>query len=107
LLSRLYDCASVFVYPSLYEGFGLPPLEAMAHDCPIVCSNTSSIPEVVADAGEYFNSGDIESLCASIERVVESESYRDALITKGRERLKCFSWDRCANETLDVYKRLA
>jgi glycosyltransferase involved in cell wall biosynthesis len=107
LLARLYESASVFVYPSLYEGFGIPPLEAMAHDCPVVCSNTSSIPEVVADAGEYFDPGDIESMRAAIERIVESDSYRNTLIVKGRERLKSFSWDRCAAETYDIYTKLS
>lgn len=106
VLGRLYEQASAFVYPSLYEGFGIPPLEAMAHDCPVVCSNTSSIPEVVADAGEYFSPDDVESMRAAIERVVESGSRREALVANGRARLKHFSWDRCATETLDVYGRL-
>jgi len=106
MLSRLYSKASAFVYPSLYEGFGIPPLEAMAHDCPVVCSNTSSIPEVVGNAGEYFYPTDSESLCAAIQTVVGSESHREFLIREGRERLKLFSWDRCAAETLDVYKKL-
>lgn len=106
-LAKLYEHASAFVFPSLYEGFGIPPLEAMSHDCPVVCSNTSSIPEVVGDAGEYFDPADIESMRAAIERVVASDSHRNLLIAKGRERLKHFSWDRCAIETLDIYRRLA
>jgi glycosyltransferase involved in cell wall biosynthesis len=106
LLASLYKRASVFIYPSLYEGFGIPPLEAMAYDCPVVCSKTSSIPEVVGDAGEYFDPADIESMRAAIERVVLSESHRKLLIAKGRARLKYFSWDRCAAETLDVYRKL-
>ena len=107
LLAKLYEHASAFVFPSLYEGFGIPPLEAMSHDCPVVCSNTSSIPEVVGDAGEYFDPADIESMRAAIERVVTSDSHRNLLIAKGRERLKHFSWDRCAIETLDIYRKLA
>jgi glycosyltransferase involved in cell wall biosynthesis len=107
LLSRLYQGASAFIYPSLYEGFGIPPLEAMSYDCPVVCSKTSSIPEVVGDAGEYFEPRDIESMRLAIESVLESSGHRELLITKGRERLKHFSWDRCAKETLDVYKKLA
>lgn len=106
LLATLYERASVFIFPSLYEGFGIPPLEAMSHDCPVVCSNTSSIPEVVGDAGEYFDPANIESMRAAIERVVTSDSHRKSLITRGRERLKCFSWDHCAIETLDVYRKL-
>lgn len=106
LLAKLYKDASAFIYPSLYEGFGIPPLEAMSHDCPVVCSNTSSIPEVVGDAGEYFDPSDTESMCAAIERVVASDNYRQLLVEKGHERLKYFSWDRCAAETLKVYTKL-
>lgn len=106
LLSTLYARASVFVYPSLYEGFGIPPLEAMSHDCPVVCGMTSSIPEVVGDGGEYFDSTDVDSMRQAIERVVSSESLRSGLIEKGRARLSCFSWDRCARETLKVYREL-
>lgn len=107
LLASLYARASAFICPSLYEGFGIPPLEAMSYDCPVVCCKTSSIPEVVGDAGEYFDPGDTESMRAAIERVVESNGHREVLIAKGHERLKCFSWDRCAAETLDIYMKLA
>jgi glycosyltransferase involved in cell wall biosynthesis len=106
LLSRLYERASAFIYPSLYEGFGIPPLEAMSHDCPVVCGKNSSIPEVVGDAGEYFDSEDVESIRVAIEGVAGSESRSKVLIENGRARLKSFSWDRCAAETLDVYKKL-
>jgi glycosyltransferase involved in cell wall biosynthesis len=106
LLAKFYECAGAFIFPSLYEGFGIPPLEAMSHDCPVVCSNTSSIPEVVGDAGEYFDPGDVEAIRLAIERVVMSDSHRKLLIAKGRARLKCFSWDQCAAETLDIYRKL-
>ena len=106
LLGKLYTQASAFIFPSHYEGFGIPPLEAMSHDCPVVCSNTSSIPEVVGDAGEYFDPADTDSMRMAIERVVTSDSHRKLLIMKGRERLKNFSWDRCAAETLAIYKTL-
>lgn len=106
LLSRLYENASAFIYPSLYEGFGIPPLEAMSHDCPVICSNTSSIPEVVGEAGEYFDPNDIENMQAAIENVLLSNDNRNLLISNGRERLKRFSWDRCAAETLDIYRKL-
>lgn len=99
--------ACAFIFPSLYEGFGIPPLEAMSHDCPLVCSNTSSIPEVVGDAGEYFDPADAASMRAAIERVVTSDSHRKLLISKGRARLKYFSWDCCAVETLEIYMKLA
>jgi glycosyltransferase involved in cell wall biosynthesis len=105
-LANLYLNASALVYPSLYEGFGLPPLEAMAYNCPVVCSNTSSIPEVVGDAAEMFDPHDEESIRASIESVVFNDSFRDYLIYRGKERLNVFSWNRCAQETLDVYRRV-
>ena len=97
----------MLIIPSLYEGFGIPPLEAMSLNCPVVCSNRSSIPEIVGDAGEYFDPADIESMRAAIERVVTSDSHRKLLIAKGRARLEYFSWDRCAAETLDIYMKLA
>lgn len=106
VLGRLYAQARAFVYPSLYEGFGLPPLEAMAHDCPVVTSNTSSMPEVVGDAGAYFDPIDIESQAHAIESVVFDEQRRNQLIKAGRLRLPLFSWDRCASETQDVYKKV-
>lgn len=106
VLGTLYTQASAFVFPSHYEGFGIPPLEAMSHDCPVVCSNTSSIPEVVGDAGEYFDPADTDSMRMAIERVVTSDSHQKWLIMNGRERLKNFSWDRCAAETLTIYKTL-
>jgi len=106
LLSACYKNAVAFIYPSLYEGFGIPPLEAMAHDCPVVCSNTSSIPEVVGDAGEYFDPACVDSMTSAIEKVVQSNNYREKLITKGRERIKLFSWEQCAKQTLEVYKKI-
>lgn len=106
LLASLYENATAIVYPSVYEGFGIPPLEAMSHDCPVVCSNTSSIPEVVGDAGEYFDPGDIDSMRAAIERVVTSDSHRQLLVARGRERLRCFSWDRASAETFAIYTKL-
>lgn len=106
-LAALYKAAAVFVYPSKYEGFGIPPLEAMSLDCPVVCSHTSSIPEVVGDAGEYFDPYDPESIRVSIERVLQSSTRRAELVALGRERCKLFSWERCARETLAIYRRLA
>jgi glycosyltransferase involved in cell wall biosynthesis len=105
-LSQLYSKATAFIYPSLYEGFGIPPLEAMSHDCPVICGHNSSIPEVVGDAGVYFESTNLGSIRETIERTVQSEPQRKILIEKGRERLTHFSWDRCANETRAVYENL-
>lgn len=106
LLSSLYQNASVFVYPSLYEGFGLPPLEAMAHDCPVACSNTGSISEVVESAGCFFDPNDPQSISKAIESILLDDSLRKNLINYGRERLKMFSWKKCAEDTLDVYRKV-
>jgi len=106
VLAALYQEATAFVYPSLYEGFGIPPLESMAYECPVISSNTSSLPEVVGEAGEYFNPEDIESIKLSIENVVYSPSRILALKAKGLERINHFSWEKCAQDTLKVYKTL-
>lgn len=104
VLGRLYSCARAFVYPSIYEGFGLPPLEAMAHDCPVITSCSSSMPEVVGDAGVYFDPIDIDSQADAISRVVFDDELRAWLVAAGRLRLKLFSWQRSARGTLDVYQ---
>jgi len=106
MLASLYKGAAAFVYPSLYEGFGIPPLEAMSLGCPVICSNTSSLPEVVGDAGEYFDPSDSESLCLATESVLQSSSRRSELVAKGHARRALFSWERCARETLDVYRSI-
>jgi glycosyltransferase involved in cell wall biosynthesis len=103
LLAELYRGAAAFVYPSLYEGFGIPPLEAMSNDCPVVCSNTSSMPEVVGDAAVLFDPAEPDEIRRAIESVVHSQDLRDKLIAHGRIRVQQFSWDRCAAETAGVY----
>ncbi|BAY97939.1 group 1 glycosyl transferase [Tolypothrix tenuis PCC 7101] len=106
ILANLYTNASAFIYPSLYEGFGIPPLEAMSFSCPVVCSNTSSIPEIVADAGEYFNPYELESIADALERVLFSQVRTKELVMKGKERVNYFSWDTCAEQTQLVYNSL-
>ncbi len=106
LLARLYGQAAAFVYPSLYEGFGLPPLEAMAHNCPVISSNASSMPEVIGDAAEFFNPMSMDDIAAAIERVVYAPDRRNELVKLGQKRLNHFSWARCAEETLTVYRTL-
>lgn len=106
ILSQLYRNATVFVYPSLYEGFGIPPLEAMGFDCPVACSNASSMPEVVGDAALYFDPCNSESLKDAMETLFESPSQRKELIERGRLRLRQFSWEKCASETLAVYRNV-
>lgn len=104
MLANLYRGATAFVYPSLYEGFGIPPLEAMSFDCPVVCSNVSSIPEIVGNAGEYFDPYDMDSIIDTVEKVVYSEKALSTLKTLGKERVNFFSWDLCAEQTIKVYK---
>lgn len=106
VLAGLYAEATAFVYPSLYEGFGIPPLEAMSRDCPVICSRTSSIPEVVGDAGVYFDPVDVDSIADAIVRVVESADLRRCLVESGRRRCQSFSWQRCAEDTFEIYRRL-
>ncbi len=106
VLAALYRGASAFIYPSLYEGFGIPPLEAMSYGCPVICSSTSSLPEVAGPAAAYFDPLDVESLQATIERVLGSVELGASLIALGRKRVEQFSWDRCAQETLAVYRQL-
>jgi glycosyltransferase involved in cell wall biosynthesis len=106
LLSQLYQSATMFVLPSLYEGFGIPPLEAMDHGCPVVCGATSSLPEVVGDAARIVDAANPDSLREAIEAVAYSSEIRSQLIARGKERVRQFSWDRCARQTVDVYQRL-
>jgi len=106
LLGQLYEGAKAFVYPSIYEGFGLPPLEAMAHSCPVVSSSTSSMPEIIGNAGAFFDPGNDDEMAVAIERVVYSESEVARLVGLGLERLNHFSWLRCGQETLSIYNSL-
>ena len=102
----LFSGARLFVFPSHYEGFGLPVLEAMASGVPVVCSNTSSLPEVVGDAALMCESTDIDSLHQHIVRGVEDEHWRALAIQNGLNQSKQFSWQRCAAETIAVYRSL-
>lgn len=106
-LSAMYSAASLFVYPSLYEGFGLPILEAMACGTPVVTSNTSSMPEVAGDAAVLIDPVDIENLSFTMGQLLENNAKRNEMILKGFERASVFSWEKCARETLDVYRKVA
>ena len=105
-LPALYNAADLFVYPSIYEGFGLPPLEAMACGTPVITSNTSSLPEVVGDAGIMVDPYDIDGLVDAMYEVLTNEGLRENMIKKGLERAKMFSWEKCARETLEVYEEV-
>ena len=106
-LPALYGGASVFVFPSLYEGFGLPPLEAMACGTPVVCSNAASLPEVVGDAAILVNPHHIDEISAAIHRVLGDAALRDELRAKSIAQAAKFSWERTAQETLGVYESVA
>lgn len=97
-LPALYAMATLFVYPSLYEGFGLPVAEAMASGVPVVCSNASSLPEVAGSAALYFNPLDVRAMQDAIERALDDESMRKDLRQKGLDQVQQFSWDRAAQE---------
>lgn len=103
-LPYLYSCAEWFVYTSQYEGFGLPPLEAMACGCPVIVSNNSSLPEVVGDAGIMIDYDSDEQHIEAYEKYYFNEEYRKEMVKKCLERSKLFSWDKCVNEMLKVIK---
>ncbi len=103
-LATRYRSATAFVYPSKYEGFGIPPLEAMSYGCPVVCSDAGPIPEVVGNAGAYFDPNSVEDLRATLERVVTTSELQADLRARGRARLADFSWDDCAAATARIYR---
>lgn len=105
-LKWLYENASAYVLPSLSEGFGLPGLEAMAHDCPLVSSNATCLPEIYGDAAEYFNPKDVEEMAKAIERVITDQKLAEELRKKGKKQLKKYSWQKMAEETLDIYTKI-
>ncbi len=106
-LAMAYRHALALVYPSLYEGFGLPPLEAMSASCPVLSSNSSSLPEVVGDAGIAFDPNDTDAIGEALERIANSADLRKDLIQRGHKRRQLFSWDACVRETLGVYRKLS
>ncbi|MGH7256935.1 MAG: glycosyltransferase family 4 protein [Nitrospiraceae bacterium] len=103
-LIGLYQGATVFVFPSLYEGFGLPVLEAMACGCPVICSDTSSLPEVAGDAAVLVDPQNVEHMSAQLVHVLESPLVRADMKERGRARALNFPWERTAKETIDVYR---
>src|SRR5258708_989819 len=106
VLRIFYDLAKVFVFPSLYEGFGLPPLEAMAHGTPVLTSNTSSIPEVVGNAAVMVNPENLFEMMRALQRVLLDQTLREKLRCSGYEQVKKFSWDRSVAEILAGYQEL-
>jgi glycosyltransferase involved in cell wall biosynthesis len=104
-LPYLYSAADVFVFPSLYEGFGFPPLEAMACGTPVVTSNVSAIPEMVGDGALTVEPTDVGAISTAVYSILTDENLREELIEKGLQRVKLFSWAKTARETLGVYEK--
>jgi glycosyltransferase involved in cell wall biosynthesis len=105
-LPALYSAAALFVFPSLYEGFGLPPLEAMACGTPVITSDTSSLPEVVGEAGIMVALHDVDGLVEAMERVLTDEGEQKRMRERGLQQAATFSWERTARETLAVYREV-
>lgn len=105
-MAALYSGATALLFPSYHEGFGLPPLEAMACGTPVVASNRSSIPEVVCDAAVPVDPDDSASIAAALGKIRDDAKFRDELAAKGYARVKAFSWEKTARMTLDCYERV-
>lgn len=105
-LLELYQQAALFVFPSRYEGFGLPVLEAMACGCPVISSNASSLPEVAGDAALFVEPLDIQGFSEAIEQLLTDQTLRESYIAKGLSRVQGFSWDRTAQETVEIYRKV-
>jgi len=106
-LPALYNLAGLFAFPSLYEGFGLPPLEAMACGVPVVCSRVSSLPEVVGDAALTVDPLDVTGLAEAMRQAIEDETLRASLVARGSQRAVTFTWSKAAEELLTVYSSIA
>ncbi len=104
--NTLYQQAQAFVFPSLYEGFGIPPLEAMYFGCPVICAKAASLPEVVGEAGEYVDPMDITSIAQGIWNVISSKSYMQKLTESGYQRVQIFNWEQSACQLKGLCKNL-
>jgi glycosyltransferase involved in cell wall biosynthesis len=105
-LAAHYRAARAFVYPSLYEGFGLPPLEAMINGCPVAAARAGSVPEVVGEAALLFDPEDEDAITAAIDRIVSDDALRTELIAAGHARALAYSWDNTVDLTLAAYERI-
>ena len=104
-LFDLYRGASLFVFPSLYEGFGLPPLEAMACGVPVICSNAASLPEVVGDAAILVNPTNVREMADAMRNVLADSTLSQSLQAKGRAQAQRFSWERAVRQLLEIYRQ--
>jgi glycosyltransferase involved in cell wall biosynthesis len=107
VLRTFYDVAKIFVFPSLYEGFGLPPLEAMAHGTPVVTSNVSSLPEVVGNAAVMVNPENVFEIMRALHRVLTDRALREKMKERGYQQVAKFSWDASVRRILEVYRQVA
>ena len=105
-IAKYYNAADLFVYPSLYEGFGMPPLEAMACGTPVVTSNVTSLPEVVADSAITIDPHDIDAFVNAMYDVLTDEKLREAMISRGLKRAQLFKWEKSAEEMRRIYEQL-
>ena len=106
-LPKYYNAADLFVFPSLYEGFGLPPLEAMACGTPVITSNLTSLPEVVGDSAITIDPYDVNAFAEAMYNLLTDEKLREQMINKGLRRAQLFNWEKSAEETLKVYQQLS
>ena len=103
-LIALYKNASLYIFPSLYEGFGLPPLEAMSYGVPVVCSQASCLPEILEDSAIYFNPENVNDMAEKIKYVLDNKDIQKNLILKGFKQIKKYQWEKMAQEIMRVYK---
>jgi glycosyltransferase involved in cell wall biosynthesis len=106
LLPYFYNASEIFVFPSLYEGFGFPPLEAMACGTPVICSNRTSLPEVVGEAALLFDPTDEEALTVQMERLLLDAELRESYSRRGLQHAQGFRWEVTAQQTIDVYRHV-
>ncbi len=104
-LPELYRNASLYVFPSLYEGFGLPPLEAMQYDLPVIASDRTCLPEILKEAALYFNPDDPHTITTAANQVISDEETRKNLIVQGQKMLQKYSWKTTAEKTLQIYNK--
>jgi glycosyltransferase involved in cell wall biosynthesis len=104
-LPRLYQSASLFVYPSFYEGFGLPPLEAMACGVPVIASRKGSLPEILGNAAKWIDPGSADELSYALEEVLTNKNLKESLIQNGFDQIRKFNWEQAAQKTLEVYHK--
>lgn len=105
-MDALYQFAELFIYPSLYEGFGMPILEAMCNGCPVALSDASCFPEIAGEGGKYFDPTSSEEIANVMEQILTSNTMRQNMIQSGYRRIQYFSWEKCAHEHLQLYQSL-